>query len=106
MAGIGGVPLFALGTMASGMPKKPTAPTALTATANPDTSNRKRVSLSWTAPVNTGFPPVTSYNLEIVGVTTITGITGTSTTWSSGTVNTNYEFRVYAVNSADRKSVV
>lgn len=100
MAGIGGTPTFAFGTMASGMPKKPTNPTALSAIANPDSSNRKRVSVSWTAPVNTGFPAVTSYNLEIVGVTTITGITGTSTTWSSGTINTNYQFKVYAVNSA------
>lgn len=86
-----------IGFAASGYPKKPTAPTSLTATS----TTPGVVSLSWTAPVNTGFPAVSDYTVEIVGITTInTGNTNTTYSWSGGTKAVSYSFRVYANNSA------
>lgn len=86
------------GAAAAGFPKKPTAPTGLSADVNTTYGN---AILSWTAPVNTGFPTVTSYTVEVVGVTTInTGNASTSYTWTGGTKGTAYNFKVYANNSA------
>ena len=86
------------GMFSSSVPKKPTAPTSLSVD---NTTTYGSMILSWTAPVNTGFPAVTSYSVEIVGVTTInTGSTGTSYTWTGGTRGTSYSFKVYANNSA------
>lgn len=86
-----------IGFAAAGYPKKPTAPTSLTAS----NSTVGRIDLSWVAPINTGFPAVTSYTVEIVGITTInTGSASTSYSWSGGTKGQSYSFRVYANNSA------
>lgn len=98
MSGLGSTGFIRFGSVSAGTPKKPNAPLNLSASANPNALNRKRVSLSWNPPVDTGFPIITSYTLEIVGVETITGITTTSTTWSNGETNSSYTFKVYAVN--------
>ena len=96
MVGIGFAGI--IGPAAAGYPKKPTAP--LSVTANNDTTYGA-MTLSWTAPTNTGFPAITSYTVEVVGVTTInTGNANTTYTWTGGTRGSSYQFRVYSNNSA------
>lgn len=65
------------------------------------------VELSWTAPANRGSP-ITSYTVEISpapanGVSQ-RSVSGTSTTWEGLTNGTAYQFRLQAVNDADRPS--
>lgn len=98
MSGLGSTGFIRFGSVSAGMPKKPNSPLNLSASVNPDALNRKRISLSWNPPVDTGFPTITSYTLEVVGAETITGITTTNTTWSNGNINTTYTFKVYAIN--------
>lgn len=84
------------GLFASSMPKKPTAPTSLAAT----NSKIGKISLSWNAPINTGYPVVTGYTVEVVGVTTVSLGNVTSYEWTGGTKGTQYAFKVYANNAA------
>ncbi|MGO1884372.1 MAG: Ig-like domain-containing protein, partial [Citricoccus sp.] len=67
----------------------------------------KTADLTWTAPVNRGSP-ISSYTVEISpapanGVSQKT-VSGTSTTWEGLTNGTAYQFRIQAVNDADRPS--
>ncbi|MGW9550384.1 Ig-like domain-containing protein [Citricoccus zhacaiensis] len=80
-------------------PEQPAPPTG--------TDGDKKVDLTWTAPVNRGSP-ITSYTVEISpapanGVTQ-KSVSGTSTTWEGLTNGTAYQFRIQAVNDADRPS--
>ena len=80
----------------------PNAPTGLTAT-----SGNAQMSLSWTAPANTGGSPLTDYFIDYQPTSTSTwsqfdvGSTSTSATVAGvGLVNgTAYNFEVYAVNA-------
>ncbi|XNS28122.1 tandem-95 repeat protein [Citricoccus nitrophenolicus] len=67
----------------------------------------KTADLTWTAPVNRGSP-ISSYTVEISpappnGVSQ-KSVSGTSTTWEGLTNGTAYQFRIQAVNDADRPS--
>ncbi|MGD6978314.1 Ig-like domain-containing protein [Citricoccus zhacaiensis] len=80
-------------------PEQPAPPTG--------TDGDRTVDLSWTAPVNRGSP-ITSYTVEISpapadGVSQ-RSVSGTSTTWDGLTNGTAYQFRIQAVNDADRPS--
>ncbi len=80
-------------------PEQPAPPTG--------TDGDGTVELSWTAPVNRGSP-ITSYTVEISpapanGVSQ-RSVSGTSTTWDGLTNGTAYQFRIQAVNDADRPS--
>lgn len=71
------------------------------------TDGDRKVDLTWTAPVNRGSP-ITSYTVEISpapanGVSQ-KSVSGTSTTWEGLTNGTAYQFRIQAVNDADRPS--
>lgn len=71
------------------------------------TDGDKTADLTWTAPVNRGSP-ITSYTVEISpapanGVSQ-KSVSGTSTTWEGLTNGTAYQFRIQAVNDADRPS--
>ncbi len=71
------------------------------------TDGDRTIDLTWTAPVNRGSP-ITSYTVEISpapanGITQ-KSVSGTSTTWEGLTNGTAYQFRVQAVNDADRPS--
>ncbi|GAA4760510.1 Ig-like domain-containing protein [Citricoccus nitrophenolicus] len=71
------------------------------------TDGDKTAELTWTAPVNRGSP-ITSYTVEISpapanGVAQ-KSVSGTSTTWEGLTNGTAYQFRIQAVNDADRPS--
>ncbi|WP_372696824.1 Ig-like domain-containing protein [Arthrobacter sp. JSM 101049] len=81
-------------------PEQPGAPTAK--------SGDEQVKVDWTKPENHGSP-ITSYTLEISpapanGVSQVTGITGTGYTWKGLKNGVSYQFRVQAVNKADRPS--
>ncbi|QCU79465.1 fibronectin type III domain-containing protein [Citricoccus sp. SGAir0253] len=80
-------------------PEQPAPPTG--------TDGDGTVELSWTAPVNRGSP-ITSYTVEIspapAGGVSQRSVSGTSTTWDGLTNGTAYQFRVQAVNDADRPS--
>jgi hypothetical protein len=76
-------------------------PTALTAAAA-NTATNTTQPLSWTAPSSGG--PVTSYSVRysLHGAsswTTVTGITGTSTTITGLTAGTAYDYQVESVNA-------
>ncbi|GAA1117105.1 Ig-like domain-containing protein [Citricoccus alkalitolerans] len=80
-------------------PEQPAPPTG--------TDGDKKIDLTWTAPVNRGSP-ITSYTVEISpapanGVTQ-KSVSGTSTSWEGLTNGTAYQFRIQAVNDADRPS--
>ncbi|MDI3329142.1 MAG: Ig-like domain-containing protein [Micrococcus sp.] len=80
-------------------PEQPAPPTG--------TDGDGTVDLSWTAPVNRGSP-ITSYTVEISpappnGVSQ-RSVSGTSMTWDGLTNGTAYQFRIQAVNDADRPS--
>ena len=71
------------------------------------TDGDRKVDLTWTAPVNRGSP-ITSYTVEISpapanGVSQ-KSVSGTSTMWEGLTNGTAYQFRIQAVNDADRPS--
>ncbi|MFC7402989.1 Ig-like domain-containing protein [Citricoccus sp. GCM10030269] len=71
------------------------------------TDGDKTVNLNWTPPANRGSP-ITSYTVEISpappnGVTQ-KSVSGTSTSWEGLTNGTAYQFRIQAVNDADRPS--
>ncbi|MEV4900657.1 Ig-like domain-containing protein [Citricoccus sp. NPDC055426] len=71
------------------------------------TDGDKKIDLTWTAPVNRGSP-ITSYTVEISpapanGISQ-KSVSGTSTTWEGLTNGTAYQFRIQAVNDADRPS--
>ncbi|WMY79715.1 Ig-like domain-containing protein [Citricoccus sp. I39-566] len=71
------------------------------------TDGDRKIDLTWTAPVNRGSP-ITSYTVEISpapanGVSQ-KSVSGTSTTWEGLTNGTAYQFRIQAVNDADRPS--
>ena len=74
----------------------PGAPTGLTATAGDG-----EVTLSWTAPTNTGAAAITDYEYEVdgAGAWTATGGAATSHTVTGLTNGQEYSFRVRAVNS-------
>ncbi|VXB08008.1 Fibronectin type III domain protein [Citricoccus sp. K5] len=80
-------------------PEQPAPPTG--------TDGDKKIDLTWTAPVNRGSP-ITSYTVEIspapAGGVTQKTVSGTSTTWEGLTNGTAYQFRLQAVNDADRPS--
>ncbi|MFB0835278.1 Ig-like domain-containing protein [Arthrobacter halodurans] len=81
-------------------PEQPAPPTT--------TYGDREAAVAWTAPVSRGSP-VTSYTLEISpapagGVTQVTGITGTGYTWEGLANGVSYQFRVQALNKADKPS--
>ncbi|WP_417216808.1 Ig-like domain-containing protein [Arthrobacter sp.] len=81
-------------------PEQPGAPAS--------TSGDEQVSVKWNKPVSRGSA-VTSYNLEISpapasGVSQVSGVTGTSHTWKGLKNGVSYQFRVQAVNKADKPS--
>lgn len=93
-------------------------PSAASAPARPDvepeqpapprgTDGDRKVDLTWTPPVNRGSP-ITAYTVEISPAPP-NGITqrqtgGTSVSWDGLVNGTAYQFRVQAVNDADRPS--
>ncbi|MEE1619998.1 Ig-like domain-containing protein [Zafaria sp. J156] len=82
-------------------PEQPAAPTT--------TYGDQQVAVQWTTPVSRGSA-VSGYTLEISpspanGVAQVTGITGTSYTWEGLTNGVSYQFRVQAVNKADKPSL-
>ncbi|SFV23676.1 Ig-like domain-containing protein [Micrococcus terreus] len=93
-------------------------PSAASAPARPDvepeqpapprgTDGDRKVDLTWTPPVNRGSP-ITAYTVEISPAPP-NGITqrqtgGTSLSWDGLVNGTAYQFRVQAVNDADRPS--
>ena len=76
-------------------PTAPGAPTGLTATAG-----NRQVTLSWTAPTDTGGAPIERYEYEPDGSGTWTSTGGTTTRYTvTGLTNgQSYTFRVRAVN--------
>ncbi|WP_417234474.1 Ig-like domain-containing protein [Arthrobacter sp.] len=81
-------------------PEQPGAPAS--------TSGDEQVSVKWNKPVSRGSA-VTSYNLEISpapasGVSQVSGVTGTGHTWKGLKNGVSYQFRVQAVNKADKPS--
>ena len=81
-------------------PSAPAAPTVTAANATPT-----QLSVSWTAPPNTGKPPISDYDVQYRAGTTgnftdagYTG-TGTSTTLTGLTQGTAYQVQVRAVNA-------
>ena len=72
----------------------PGAPTGLSATAGSG-----EVTLSWTAPTDTGGSTVTGYNIQQDGTWGTTLITSTSHTVTGLTNGQSYTFRVRAVNA-------
>ena len=81
-------------------PFTPAAPTVTAATATPT-----RLSVSWTAPTNTGKPPITGYDVQYrkTGITAWTShahtVTSTSATLTGLTAGTGYEVQVRAKNA-------
>ena len=73
----------------------PGPPTGLTAGTATSTS----VPLTWTAPTTGASGYTVTYQIGSGGVTSLTGITTTSTTVTNLTQGTVYNFAVYAVNS-------
>lgn len=81
----------------------PDAPTSLIATA----MSKNQISLTWVAPSNTGGSPIIGYKIERrVGTsgswgTLVANTASTSTAWNDGGLNpsTQYQYRVYALNS-------
>lgn len=81
-------------------PEQPAPPTT--------TYGDQEVAVKWAAPVSRGSA-VTGYTLEISpapanGVTQVTGITGTGYTWKGLANGVSYQFRVQALNKADKPS--
>ncbi|WP_417234473.1 Ig-like domain-containing protein [Arthrobacter sp.] len=94
-------------------------PSAASADARPDvepeqpgapstTSGDEQATVKWNRPASRGSA-VTGYTLEISpapasGVSQVTGISGTSHTWKGLKNGVSYQFRVQAVNKADKPS--
>ncbi|WP_417216811.1 Ig-like domain-containing protein [Arthrobacter sp.] len=81
-------------------PEQPGAPTTI--------SGDEQATVTWRAPESRGSA-VTGYSLEIspapaTGVSQVAGISGTSHTWKGLKNGVSYQFRVQAVNKADRPS--
>ncbi len=81
-------------------PDAPSAPTV-----NVVVGSTTSLSVSWTAPANTGKPPITSYDVQYRQGATGTytngpqNVTGTTATITSLLANTSYEVRVRATNA-------
>ncbi len=79
----------------------PAAPTALTATA----AGQTQIDLSWTAPINNGGAPVTSYRIEVSPSGTgdwmnlVTNKEATSHSHTNLAPGTTHHYRIYARNS-------
>jgi len=97
---VSGTPISAPPTSPSTVPGSPTNLTAVSSSAT-------QINLSWSAPSNNGGSPITGYNIEREspiggGWSTIVANTGsTSTTYNNtGLIyNTQYNYRVSAINS-------
>ena len=82
--------------------EKPVAPAAPSVSAKAGTSDT--LSVSWSAPVNTGRPAISGYvvqwktGAQVYGSSRQKSVTGTSTDIGSLTANTSYSVRVRAVN--------